>query len=134
MATTYSHPSIGTKALEVLPSEITNDMSGMTFIIDGTVGAQTITLPATPRVGFNFKVVAVATSLATIKFNSGSNALGFVINSVQAGAASRLENDFINIVSGGVGDYVEIFSYDPADIYVGSAVSVAAGRITATAS
>lgn len=134
MATTYSHPSIGTKALEVLPSEITNDMSGMTFYIDGSVGSQTITLPTTPRVGFNFKVVCVVTSLATIKFNSGSNALGFGINSVQAGAASRLEDDFINIVSGGLGDYVEIFSYDPADIYVGNAVSVAAGKITATAS
>jgi len=134
MATTYSHPSIGTKALEVLPSEITNDMSGMTFYIDGTVGAQTITLPRTPRVGFNFKVVVVATSLATIKFNSGADALGFSINSVQAGAASRLEDDFINIVSGGVGDYIEIFSFDPSDVYIGSAISVASGKITATAS
>lgn len=134
MATTYSHPSIGTKAIEVLPSEITNDMSGMTFYIDATVGAQTITLPRTPRVGFNFKVVVVATSAATIKFNSGADALGFSINSVQAGAASRLENDFINVVSGGVGDFVEVFAWDSTEGYVGSAVSVASGKFTATAS
>ena len=106
--------------------QVLDSDSGTVFMLSSTGGAYTITLPATPQVGFNCKfIVAENTPTGDITITATSARLHFVmtdmagnISNSTAGTAKTTivchtectQGDYINVVSDGTSYYGEAMS------------------------